>query len=505
MDKKIINTFPIVAISIAWFFTFYQGISTAIDIWIVSEIFNHCLLVIPTSCFLIYQKREQIYQQSINANYWLLLPLIGTLVLYTFGSVGDIRLFMHVATFASLPLLIWYFIGNQAAKIIAFPLFFILFSIPFGEQFIPFLQEVTTDLAVPLLEFTGVPTYRNGLYLDIPEGRFLVAEACSGISFLITSIVFGNLYAYISFRSMSKKILFIGISIILPVIANAIRVYGIVLIAHLTDMEYAAGADHLIYGGVFFAFILFLLIMIGEKLRDKTETPESQKSISKTGADEKAISLSNKLVRAFVVLILLFASQIIWLSNLMNNESIITDDEFIVDLRKSTLPFSFNEAKLNKWQPNFLNASNIQQGYIKSSNNLESIDFFVATYLHGEGELISSLNKLYDTERWALINVSKVKIKNFAHPAQLTELVSPNGEKRVIIHWYQLGNESFSVQTIVKLYQTARVMLGIKEQASVIAFSLETNERLSLDNQTLIKFLENNNSNIKKIFSEINN
>ena len=401
MISLLIKAGPIAAIFIAWFYTYYQGLITAINIWATSEIFNHCFLVIPIAFFLIYQKRTLLFQQSFVANYWLILPLMGALVLYTFGYVGTIRLFMHIATFASLPLLIWFVIGNQAAKVIVFPLYFMLFSIPFGEPLIPYLQEITTDLAVPLLEMTGIPVYRNGLYLDIPEGRFLVAEACSGISFLITSIVFGNLYAYVSFSTLPKRLLFIAISIILPIIANAIRVYGIVLIAHLTDMEYAVGADHLIYGGVFFAIILFLLIMIGERLRDKAEQSEPQKDIDKEGIDEKNISVNNKQEIAYVLLLLLFVSQNFWLSSVVSSKSTLADDVLIVDVM--ALPFVIKEEDLKKWQPDFSKASNIQQGYIKRSDNLDNIEFFLATYLGGEGELISSVNKLYSADRWTLI------------------------------------------------------------------------------------------------------
>jgi len=259
MNNKTINTLLFSLIILVWGFSFYKGIETAFEIWFISEIFTHCFFVIPGACYLIFQKRKILSQQCFKANYWLILPIIAISVFYVFGLIGDIRLFMHIATFISLPLLIWMVIGNQAAKCITFPLYFILFSIPIGEQLIPYLQELTTDIAVPLLELSSVPIYRNGLYLDIPEGRFLVAEACSGISFLIASIVFGNLYAYLSFEKLSKQLIFVLISIIVPIFANAIRVYGIVLTAHLTDMEYAAGADHLIYGGVFYAIVLLFI------------------------------------------------------------------------------------------------------------------------------------------------------------------------------------------------------------------------------------------------------
>jgi len=473
---------PIAAIFIAWFYTYYQGLVTAVNIWAISEIFNHCFLVTPISFFLIYQKRALLSQQSFVANYWLLLPLMGTLLLYTFAVVGDIRLFMHVATFASLPLLIWFVIGNQAAKIIAFPLYFMLFSIPFGEQLIPYLQEITTDIAVPLLEMTGIPVYRNGLYLDIPEGRFLVAEACSGISFLITSIVFGNLYAYVSFNRLPKRLFFICISLIVPIIANALRVYGIVLIAHLTDMEHAAGADHLIYGGVFFAFVLFLLIMIGERLRDKTEIATPKKPKSSEGIDEKtvsvnSISVKNKPVMASVVLILLFVSQSFWLSTVINNKASLTDEALIVDI--SALPFVVKEKVLQKWRPYFSKASNIQQGVIKDSNNLDNIDFFIASYLGGEGELISSLNKLYSADRWTLIQNRQISIDE-KKAVQLIKIVSPSGQYRYILYWYQFSGEVFTNKIKLKLYQTLMTMLGKAQSSAIIALSMESDKEMDV-------------------------
>jgi len=475
MTSLIVRVGPIVVIFIAWFLTYYQGIITAVNIWAISEIFNHCFFVIPGAFFLIYQKRVQLLQQSFVVNYWLLFPLAGTLILYTFGFVGDIRLFMHVAAFTSLPLLIWFVIGNQAAKVIAFPLSFMLFSIPLGEQLIPYLQETTTDLAVPLLELTGIPVYRNGLYLDIPEGRFLVAEACSGISFLITSIVFGNLYAYISFSTLPKRLFFICISLIVPIIANAIRVYGIVLIAHLTDMEYAAGADHLIYGGVFFAFVLFLLIMIGEALRDKAEIIEPQKHITKEGIGEECTSVNNKPVMPYIVLILLFVSQIFWLTTVISSKPVSVDDALIVDLK--ALPFVIKEEKLKKWQPDFSKASNIQQGVIKASNNLDKIEFFLATYSDEEGELISSVNRLYSAERWTLIEKVKIALDE-EKEIQLIKIVSPSGQYRYILYWYQFSGETFTNKIKLKLYQTLMAMLGQAPKSAIIALSIESDQKM---------------------------
>lgn len=483
MSKRLIKTLPIITIFLAWFYTYYQGIVTSINVWIASEIFNHCFLVITGAFFLIYQKRRQLSQQPFTPNYWLLIPLVGTLILYTFGLVGDIRLFMHIATYVSLPLIIWFFVGNHAAKIIFFPLYFMLFAIPVGEQLIPYLQELTTDLAVPLLEMTGVPIYRNGLYLDIPAGRFLVAEACSGISFLIASIVFGNIYAYLSFRTFPKQLLFVLISIIVPILANALRVYGIILTAHLTDMEYAAGADHLIYGGVFYAIILFLLIVIGERFRDKSMNlnPSTQ---SKTDKSDKLLTAWS----ATSVVITVFVLQFFWFNSIENNRLVIKSPYII---NTQSLFSNIESRKSIKWQPSFPQASETQQGSLNFSENI-SIDFFIAAYTNGTGELISSLNKLYDADRWTLISTKNINIKGSKQQAQINQLVSPSGEKRTIVHWYQISDKFFSNKVKAKLFQTVNSLLGRPNNDALVAFSLQGSSNSESPDQDLMKFIENN-------------
>jgi exosortase len=174
---------------LGWAFFSFAGISSAVGIWAVSEIFQHCFLVFPGAIYLIWQERSVLQQLPIRPA-WQALPVVcGQLVLYVVGVAGDIQLFMHVAAFSLLPTLIWLVIGNRAAYHIIFPLMFMLFAIPIGEELVPWLQEITADMAVYLLQLTGVPLFRTGLYIEVPGGKFLVAEACSGISFFIASVV----------------------------------------------------------------------------------------------------------------------------------------------------------------------------------------------------------------------------------------------------------------------------------------------------------------------------
>jgi hypothetical protein len=56
-----------------------------------------------------------------------------------------------------------------------------------------------------------------------------------------------------------------------PIIANGLRAFGIIMLAHLTDNRLAAGADHIVYGWGFFVAVTLFLIWVGLKFRDKID------------------------------------------------------------------------------------------------------------------------------------------------------------------------------------------------------------------------------------------
>ena len=477
---------------IGWGIVFYPGISSAVKVWSVSEIFTHSFFVIPVSLYLIYQKRFELIQTSFVSNFWLIPILVGCLFVQLFGYLGDIKLLMHLATFSALPLIIWMMIGNQGAQVILFPLFFMLFSIPVGEQLIPYLQELTTDLAVPMLEMTGVPIYRNGLYLDIPEGRFLVAEACSGISFLITAVVFGFLYAYISFSTLRKQILFVGTSIIVPIAANAIRVYGIILTGHLSNMEYAVGADHLIYGGVFYAIILLLLISIGEKFRDKEITIVTAEQVS------AGLSIDHtKFLKMVLVILVLFISQIVWTYSIDDIDGPGQETLNKIQLDKLNVPVL--EKDLVNWKPTYHQATEVRQGIIQIDKD-NQVEFFIADYRSlgkNSGELISSLNRLYSDDRWTLLSEYSASLYSLGGSLMITEVTSATGQVKLIAHWYELKDKRFTSKVKAKLYRTGMKMLKLDGSGAVIAFSKNVKTDKNSTKQSLLNFIDFIAPNIK--------
>ena len=159
-------------------------------------------------------------------------------------------------------------LGTRMAKAAIFPLFYLSFAVPFGESAIPPLQDLTAQFVVSMLRATGMPVYLEGVFIQIPSGRFHVAEACAGARYLLTSLALGVLMSGLFYRTLWRRVLIIALSIAVPIAANGIRAYGIVMVAHLTDYEVAVGVDHLLYGMVFLGFVTLCLLALGMTFRE---------------------------------------------------------------------------------------------------------------------------------------------------------------------------------------------------------------------------------------------
>ena len=90
-----------------------------------------------------------------------------------------------------------------------------------------------------------------------------MVEACSGVRYLIASFTVGTLFAYLNYQSNKRRLLFVLVSILVPILANWLRAYMIVMLGHLSGNKLAVGVDHLIYGWVFFGIVIMLMFAIG--------------------------------------------------------------------------------------------------------------------------------------------------------------------------------------------------------------------------------------------------
>lgn len=257
------------ALLAAWFPT----AAAMATIWWRSDTFAHCLLVLPIVAWLLWRDHARWLALPPRRWAWGLLPLGAAALLGLLGELTQVAAASQLALVLAWQALTLVVLGPAVARAIAFPLLFLLFAVPIGEFLMPTMMGWTADFTVTALRLVGIPVYREGLQFVIPSGHWSVVEACSGVRYLMASLMVGTLFAYLNFNSLGKRLAFVGVSIVVPLVANWLRAFGIVMLGHLSGNELATGADHLIYGWVFFGVVMALMFMVGARFAEPVRAP----------------------------------------------------------------------------------------------------------------------------------------------------------------------------------------------------------------------------------------
>ncbi len=245
-----------------------EALISMVAVWANSRTYNHGFLIPPIVAYLVWQRRHALWEEvpraSLSGLLWLLFAAGGALA----GELAHANTIAHFALVFMIQGAVVAVFGPRIAWRLAFPLFYLLFMVPFGDFAIEPMQDLTARATTALVRATGVPIYLENWVMVIPGGAFLVAEACSGVRFLIATIALGVLMTNLFFSRFWKRLLFLLLSVLVPIAANVARTYGIVMLAYLSDFTLAVGVDHIVYGFIFLSIVLFILIGIAYAMRD---------------------------------------------------------------------------------------------------------------------------------------------------------------------------------------------------------------------------------------------
>jgi len=262
-------------LAVAWaaiLLIFARDAADMVMIWWDSSTFNHILLIPPILVWLVLQRTSEL--RAITPSVWWpgLLVMAAAAGGWVLGEAAGVALARHLALVMFLQGSTLALLGPHVARALLFPLGYAFFLVPLGEELVPRLQIITADISMALLGLAGIPAHIEGVFISTPTGLFRVAEACSGVKFLIAMLAYGVLVANVCFKSWPRRVGIVAIAVIVPVLANGVRAFGTIYIAHHHGLDFAAGFDHIFYGWIFFALVLLLVMAIGWRFFDRQVT-----------------------------------------------------------------------------------------------------------------------------------------------------------------------------------------------------------------------------------------
>lgn len=443
--------------------------SEMIGIWTRSRTFNHCFLVLPIALFLGYSRRHILQRVEPATSVLGAVFLAFNAFVWLAGNVLSAAALEQAAAVGLLIGAGWSLIGNVAFRVLALPFLYLYFAVPFGEFLVPALQDWTAAVLVWALRVSGMPVFIEGRYLSIPSGNFVVAEACSGINYLIATLAVGTMYMYLNFSAWWRRVAFMLAAIAVPLIANGLRAYGIVMIAHYSDYRYAMGVDHFIYGWVFFGVVIFALFALTAPFSDRTEATDLA---SLPIGRQSARAHAEPLPMGLLLLVLLALPHAL---------TAIAD-------QREVPPAGLAPPEIAGWQgplegqgrigAEFRGATAMQSWrYVNESAREVSVQ--IAYYARDDegAELINQTNRVFDETRWKRVGETQRAGPAGTAIQQVNVLQLRRVDTRedyVLWLWYEADNVRSANPFTVKLAQ-ARARLGLGKPGS-IAIMLLTRE-----------------------------
>lgn len=462
----------------------HQTVVTLVRTWMTSDTFGYGFLILPIVVFLLYQRRRDLAAVAPQPSFWALAWLAGALLVNLIGTVGSVTLLKQLAFIGIWQGLFALLFGWEVVKRALFPLFFLVFAVPMGEEAVPFLQTITAEIAVFLLRASGVPTFHSGVLIEIPSGNFVVADVCSGARFLITTLVLGALASNLFFLSWRRRALFMLACLVVPILANGLRAYGIVLLAHLTDHDLAVTVDHILYGFIFLSFVLLILTGIGSLFRERWGQDEAPRPAPAQPAARAASSLA-----AFVLGAVLLAGGQAWALRVTAPPEVAgaTDPQAL----RPGDGWQLAVVESPEWKPAFPGADRqVLETYGRTDG---PVTLFAAYYLYQRDghEIIAVGNSFigHGQER-QVTRFEDVAVSRDAGELIVRETVVQFAEGPYLIwSWYEVGGSTTASSVKAKLLELWHALSGGPREATAFALLTAAGDDLAADRARLESFL----------------
>lgn len=260
----------LIVVWLALFAVFASDWMAMANQWWNSSTYNHILFVPAIVVWLVTQRWSAVRQIDPGVCRWGLLAFGLSLLGWVLGSFAGLDLLRQAGAVGMLPSSALLALGPRASAALLFPLSYLGFLVPFGDELVPALQTLTAKLTIALVEWSGVPARIDGVFIHTPAGLFEVAEACSGVKFLVAMIALGALVANLGFRHWRRRVSFMALCVVVPILANCIRAWGTIFAAQYVGIETAVGIDHLIYGWVFFGAVIVAVLGVSARYFDRS-------------------------------------------------------------------------------------------------------------------------------------------------------------------------------------------------------------------------------------------
>jgi exosortase A len=261
----------VLALGIASILVLFQTTAaTAVNLWAHSSAYNYGYLIAPIAAYVAWHDRHRVSHLAPRPSWWGLAIAVPAAALWLASDLIGIDEGRHFALVGMFQALFLGVLGLQVYRQMLFPCLYLFLMVPSGEALLTPLQKLSHAGTVVLLHASRIPTYAEGMSIEVPHGSFLVEPGCAGLNFFLASLALALLFGKLTYRTFSARILCVVVALLTSVIANIVRIYLIIAITEWSHRRIAIADDHLLYGWGFFALIMLGMMWLGAQFEHRT-------------------------------------------------------------------------------------------------------------------------------------------------------------------------------------------------------------------------------------------
>lgn len=242
----------------------WPSAATMAEQWVSSSSFHHAPFAAPLALWLILRDRRAASAPRPAPAALAAVAFIASAWLA--GRALGANIIEHAALVGLLVAGVVLIFGARNARRWCFALAALFFLVPFGVSLAPVLQYIAATASAALLSVAGFAPVRDGLVIATSGGAFEVAPSCSGLNFLLVSLMTSLAFAHAALDGWRRRLLFIALAAAMAVAANVLRVTLVIAAATLAGPGSPLAADHIAFGWVLYAALLAVLIAAGRRL-----------------------------------------------------------------------------------------------------------------------------------------------------------------------------------------------------------------------------------------------
>jgi len=457
----------VAAVMVVVMVAFFGTIKTLVLTWWDKPEYNYALLIIPVIIYLVYERREIFWKIAPKPSWLGLVLLLAGGAGWVMGDVADANVIRQFGLVILIQGCLLTILGRRVVLALLFPFFYMIFLIPFGDFLVTALQDFTTDFIVTILHLMNIPVYVEGVYISIPAGNFEVAEACAGLRFLVATVALGTLMANVAYKTAGRQIIVVILSFIVPVIANGFRATGIILIAHWWGLKYATGVDHIIFGWIFFAFVLLIFISISMTFTNRGLHDGYINFAKKYWLNNSRITPA-KFIPFVIIAAVLTGIVPVYVSVIEQRYQAFEH----YTLSPETRILGQDISKQANWKPYYGGASQTFQ--FRKQQAAGAVDTFIAYYKYqnNDSEMIRFGNGVVPAKIWEQVGSRKINPALSGLDFPVNEVILQSGiQRRLVWYWYWVDGRFSSSKYEAKLLGAKAELFGGRLDSAVIAVS----------------------------------